>query len=261
MKKTTKLSNSTKSILISFALLIPMMGFGQDSITPVAKKAHFSIQIGASYKTFTDKKFVEPIIDFYNHYNVVEFYDHQYEKYNKIPTFGLNAGFLFAYSFDNHWGIASGIQYAFRNDQYEINRDSVYHFNAESMRVNCRDIHNVLKFDYYFHNLEIPLMIQYSFNKFTFNGGASISLLTYKKATYTYLVLQNPGCNVYWDAPGEKKTVNSLESTLLIYPTVQISYEMKFGKLRTNPYFALSCEASKQHSLYLRLGMIFPLGK
>lgn len=259
MKKTTKRSNSTKNFLISFALLLPLMGFGQDTIPPVAKKTQFFIQIGASYKTFADKKFVEPTTNYYKNYRD-EFYDHQYERFDKIPTFGFNAGFRFAYKFDNHWGITSGIQYVLRKDQYEIDRDSVS-TNAESVRVNCRDIHNVIKYDYTFHNLEIPVMLQYSFNKFTLNGGASISLLTYKKATYTYLIIQNPAYDDYWGTPDKDKTVNSLESTLLIYPTLQMSYEMQINKLRVNPYFALSYEASKQHSLYLQLGLVFPLGK
>ena len=262
MKKTTKHSNSTKFICISFLLLLPLMNFGQDSIHPIAKKTLFSIQIGASYKTFTDRKFIEPA-NYNSYYFGDEFYDHQYERFDKIPTFGYNAGLLFSYKFSSHWSITSGIQYLLRKDKYEINPDSIlsHQFSYSSIRVNCRDIHNVIKYDYANHNIELPVMIQYSYRKFAFNAGASISLLTYKKANYTYLIIQNPAYNDYWSTPDKDKTVSSFESTLLVYPTLQLSYEMQIKKVRANPYFALNYETSKQHSLYLQLGIIFPLNK
>ncbi len=234
-----------------FLVLIPLMNFGQDSIPNISKKIQFSIQIGAHYKTFIDSKYIEP-----KPYNSGDgFIEHQYERFNKVPTFGYNAGLLLSFQLSKHWGITSGILYFLRNDIFENNLDTVIKYGRNS---TTRDIRNAFKYDYSHNNIELPIMLKYSVKKVTFHTGCNVSLISYKKATYSYVVNQFPN-NPEWIT--SNKTIAEFEMPFKIFPTFQASYDMKIKNVKLNPYVACYYELKNQNDFYIQIGIIFPLNK
>ena len=240
------------TIYILYCLLLPLKSLGQDSSHVAANRLQFLIQLGATYKIFLDNKHIETTP--YNYGD--EFATHQYERFNKVPTFGFSAGLLFTYNFNKRVGIASGLLYFLRKVIFETNQDTVIKYGNGSI---MRDIHNVLKFEYSDNNIEIPIMVKYSAKKFTFYAGSYFSLITYKKATYIYVVNQYPS-SPQWTT--SNKTVYEFEMPLKIFPTFQASYEVQIKNLKINPYLAFYYAIKKnKNDFYLQTGVNLPLVK
>lgn len=213
------------------------------------QKSFFSIQAGACYKTFLGSKYIEPTQ--YNYGD--EFTEHQYERFKKTPTFGFNAGILFTYRFNNQCGITSGLLYFLRKDIFENNQDTVIKYgNGSSMR----DIHNVLKYNYSYNNLELPLLFQYSVKKITLYIGCYFALITYKKATYTYVVNRYPS-NPQWIT--SDKTISGFEKLFKLFPTFQVSYEIAIENIKLNPYLAFCYDIKNKKDFYTQIGINMPL--
>ena len=229
--------------------MIPLISLGQDTIKQTSNKCQFSIQAGGFYKNFFGQKYVEPTT-----YNVGDqFEEHQFERFTKVPTYGFSIGFLFQYIFNKHWRITSGLLYCLRTDIYENNRDTIikYEYNA-----SLRNIHNVLKYDYTNNNLELPILINYKYRKTNFCAGVKLSLLSYKIARYTYLIDQFPQ-NPEWTV--SDKTIKGFEMPLMIFPTLQISYDTRINNIGTNPFIKFEYLINKQKSYYIQFGINLPI--
>jgi hypothetical protein len=224
--------------------------FGQDSNQAVESKNMFTAQAGIYYKMFLNKKYIEPVPNI----NGDDIIVHQYERFTKIPVFGYSIGMLFTHKISKRLGLTSGLIYFMRKDIYENNMDTVIKYGNRS---NIRDIHNMLKYEYYYHNLEIPVMLQYSLRKLSFNIGVYISTLTYKIANYTYVINQN---NSYSQWTTSKKSFSGIERNVAAIPAVQLSYSgYKINKVQLNPFIAFYYSANKENELYIQCGLNFPL--
>lgn len=236
-----------RSIYILFCLL-PMIIFGQDTLHSVKKKTQFTFQIGVSYKTFLSKKYIEPTP--YNFGD--EFKDHQYDRFTKVSTNGFSVGFLFTRNMNDRWSFETGLIYFLKKDIFENNRDTVIKYgNGFSMR----DIHNVIKYDYSNNNMELPIVFRYTQKKLNFYCGAYIQLLTYKKVIYTYIINQYSNWSV------SEKTVEGFEMPLIIFPTLQVSYDSRIKNIALNPFAGFYYGITNQRSFYIQLGINFPLEK
>ena len=231
-------------------LLAHYLSFGQDTVGSVAHKNQFYVQTGICYKSFLGSRYIEPK-PINPSYYVKPFEKHQYDRFTKIPTIGFNAGMLFTHIFNKHWGITTGMIYFFKKDVFENNKDTVIKYGKSS---SMRDIHNTLKYEYTYHNIEIPVMAQYSLKKFTFYTGCYFSLLSYKKSTYTYVINQFP-LNPQWIT--SDKTISGLEMPLKIFPTIQASHQMQINNLKFNPYLAFYYALKKHRDCYIQFGVSF----
>ena len=225
------------------------MLIGQDTVVISTNRSYISIQAGISYKTFLGDKYIVPAKGEHDD----EFEDHQYEGFNKIPTVGFNIGLLFTYPFNNRCGIVSGLSYSLRKDVFERSQDSAIKYGDGS---DMRNIHNIYKYEYVFNNLEIPILFQFSQNKYNFYVGSYISLIAYKKANYKYIVDQYPN-SIRWAT--SEKTIFDLEIPLKIFPTLQMSHEIRLSDITLHPYFAIYYAILNQNDLYFQFGFNLPL--
>jgi hypothetical protein len=240
-----------KAIYILFGVLFPLLNFGQVTNPVDVKKMQFVIRAGAHYKTFLGNKYIEPTPYGY----ADEYSKHQYERFTKIPTWGFSTGLLVTYRLNEHWGLTSGLQYFLKKDVFENNQDTVIKYGNGSY---IRDIHNTLKYDYTYHNIEVPLLFQYSAKKITFYAGCYFALITYKKATYTYVINQLPQ-TPQWTS--SSKTISGWEIPLKFFPTIQASYEVQLKKIKFSPYIAFYYAVKNQNDIYTQLGINFPIVK
>jgi hypothetical protein len=236
--------------LIIYALIaLPMISFTQDTLNMKRKKSFFSIQVGVSYKTFLSNKYIDA-----TPYNLGDdFASHQYERFNKIPTMGFNLGWLFTYQFNAHIGVTSGLVYSLKKDKFEANQDTIIKYAS---RTDMNNIHNVYHYNYSFNNIELPVIFQYSLNKFIFYGGFNIVLITYKKGKYSYVFTEDTYVNI-WDT--SSKTISGFETSFKFYPTVQAAYKTKINNLRLEPYIAIYYALKSQNNLYIQIGLNFPI--
>lgn len=233
-------------IIFSLALTC-LISFSQVKISDDVKNPECAIQVGLYYKTFFGKKYIEPTL----FQTGDDFKDHQYERYNKVSTVGFDAGWLITHRFNRHWGITSGAVFFLRRDIFENSQDTIIKYgNGSSMR----DIHNVLKYNYSYNNIEIPIMVQYRIKKFRIYSGFYFSLISCKSANYTYVMNQYPS-NVQWTT-SDKKIVE-LVMPIKIYPTLQISYGIKTEKFEISPFMAFYYAIQNQNDLYFSIGMNF----
>jgi hypothetical protein len=232
-------------------LLMPLISFGQDTTLVVANRYQFSIQAGGFYKTFLGSKYIEPST--YNYGD--DFTKYQYERYNKIQTFGFSTGLLITFKLSKHWGLTTGLIYSRKKDVFEINQDTVIKYGSP---INNRVIQNAIKYDYAYNNIEIPVMLEYPMKNLTFYAGCYFSLLTYKKTEYTYVVFQYSN-NPQWIIAN--KTIEGFELPFKLFPTIQASYDLKIKNRNINPYFALYYALANQNDLYLQFGINIPLIK
>lgn len=241
-----------KYIFLFYFLLQSVFSFCQDTTFHKEEKK-FLLEISGSgyYKFIFDNQYIKPTA--YNYGD--DFSKHQYERFNKFPTFGFSAGLLFTHRFGKQCGITTGLMYFLRRDVFENNEDTVIKYgNGSSMR----DIHNVLKYDYSFNNIELPLMFQFSAMKFNFHTGFYFALISYKKAEYTYVV------NQYSNTPQwitSEKTITGWEMPFKLFPTIQISYEVEIKKIKFSPFLAFYYAVKNQNDIYTQLGINFPIIK
>jgi hypothetical protein len=242
-----------KYICIAISLLLffyPV--FGQDTLRSVPQKSQLFVQAGIYYKTFLGKKYIEPTPK--DVFKAEPFENHQYERFNKVPTSGFNIGLLFTYRFNKRLGITTGLSYFLRRDVFINNQDTVikyFHLTG-----NLQNIRNVLKYDYFYNYIELPLMFQYSSKKFTLYAGSYFSIISYKHANYTYVINQFPNIPKWTTSD---KTMAGWEMPLKVFPTIQASYEVQINKINFMPYAALFYALKNQDDLYVLVGINFPL--
>ena len=241
----------TKAIYLFACLLTPLLNFGQDTLRQITKKSKISIQGGVYYKSFLGDKYIKP-----SQFNLGdEFKDHQYERFSVVPKFGFSIGILNSYRIIEQWGITSGILYFSRKDLYENNQDTIIKYGNRS---SIRNINNILKYDYSFNNIELPILVYYSNRKINFYAGVQLAVLTYKKAIYTYVINQFPQ-NPQWKT--SNKTIEGFEIPLIVSPTLQIAYNTLIMCIEANPFIGLYYSINIEKSFYMQLGINLPLRK
>jgi hypothetical protein len=225
-----------KSVLIIYLLLLfPIVNFSQSSIKDSSEhKFKVSLKIGFHYKYYLGNK-IEPQMD------------DLYGRHIMIPTFGYCGGLLFTNIINKHWHLSTGIVYCMRKDKYKNSHDSISHYGSLK----------IIEIYYSNNNLEIPLFIEYKFKNIILYGGINLTLLNYRKATYTYENNFHP-----------QITLKELEMPLTIYPTFQISYDLHVKNIALKPFlgfniyrikFSNSEDAGIENSFFIQGGVLFPL--
>lgn len=226
---------------------------GRDTTHYIPYRNHFQFQTGIYYKNFLGDRYIEPQLSSSPY--IVPFEDRQYDRFTKMPTFGFSAGILFTHIFKKKLGISTGVSIFLRKDVFENNADSVIKYGNPS---STRDIHNVLTYNYNYYNLEFPLMFQYSGKKVTFFAGCYMSLITYKKVNYTYVLYQHPN-DPNWVT--SNKIVSGFAMPFKIFPTLQVSYVKQIKKIKFSPYLALYYAYKNQNDFYIQIGISIPILK
>lgn len=240
--------------ILTLIFIIPLSSEGQDTIKKKeGRKYQIAFKTGGAYKFFVGKRYIDPEI--HDPFN-------KYERFTKIPTYGFQIGFSFSRKISKKWGIASGLLYNRRQDIYKSNKDTIIKYNAVptywTHGYSYNDILNVIDYNYAYHNLELPFMINYAMKKFHFYGGVNLAIFSFYKSKYRYLTsssILNPD-DMYCDC-GTEKTITRFAMPMRIYPTLQFSYDAKIKNLKLSPF--LEMDFWKRKSLYLYGGIIIPI--
>ena len=122
-------------------------------------------------------------------------------------------------------------------------------------------------------------MLQLQVKKMTIYAGVQISILSYRHASYTYIITQFSPNRSYSNS---KKAVNGFEVPLRIYPTVMVSFDVKINNfiikpfggieileinmqefyfhIRTSPSFRVDIKGPEFENCYfLQAGLIIPI--
>jgi len=220
-------------------ILLPFMVYSQNyrANEPTAKPENtFSLKLGGSYKTFVGNTYIERTGDTKNP---------QYEGFTKIPTSGFQIGVLWSHELHKNLHLSLGLAYFLRTDIYQGDCDTVLKYGTPT------SIHDILKYEYYYNNIELPILLSYNLKKINFHIGVNLAFLTFYKAVYTYI----PNQNAFNDKTS--KTINSFELAKDIFPTFQISYNAKYKRYSFKPFFGI--DIGRGNSVYLQLGLIVPI--
>jgi hypothetical protein len=134
-----------------------------------------------------------------------------------------------------------------RKDVYKGDYDTVMKHHTHT------SIHNIIRYDYSLHNLEVPVLFSYSIKKVTLSIGVNLALLTIRRAHYSYIPDTNINNGV------DSKTLTGLEFPKKIFPTFLISYETRIKDFSLSPF--LGMEFGSKNSYFIQGGIIVPLLK
>jgi hypothetical protein len=237
------------------SLLIVQVSHCQDSLSGKGKLWDASAFAGAGFKGYFGSAYIKPTVKSSDD----PFQAHIYDGFTRKPSFFFDAGILFSLRLSGHFHLASGISYALRKSIYENSMDSVKDdFTVTTME----NINNVIKFNYSFNNIEIPLFLEYSVMNTTVFAGFRASLFSFQSADYSYLIAQDP-FNPNWTTSGKK--ICEFEMPLKFYPSVQISYRVRIGKISFDPFVAFDFfeidlnNPTVEKSYYLQAGVLYHL--
>lgn len=231
------------------------ISFGQDTIKKsTEKKYQISFKAGGYYENFWGNKYIQPTP--YSPNDVLQ--AHMYDGFTKIPTYGYQGGFLIIHKIiKKHWYLSTGLMFCNRKNILECKLDT---------NINpC----GIIKFNYTYSNIELPVMLSYKANKINFFIGFHLPVFSFYKANYTYLSTQ------YWGT--SQKTIDGSVVPLfaipsqitsssnpkitydmpLILATFQISYNLKITNISFSPFLGIDTGTKK--SFYLQCGIILPL--
>lgn len=240
--------------IIIFLSCINFISFCQDTIGKgIGKRNQIAIMAGGYYKYFWGKRYIEPTLQNTN----TNFTVRQYERFTKTPTYGFLCGVLFTYRLHKNWYFISGLLYFNRKDVYKSNFDSVVTYNAVANNYSFNNIHNVVKYEYSYNNIELPFKVQYKKGKFNLCGGINLPILSFDNATYTYLVSSSQYPYFYDDEPTSQKTIKHIEIPLMIFPTLQVIYNVRIKNILICPFLGIDIGTKK--SFYTQVGIILPL--
>jgi hypothetical protein len=241
----------TRKITFIIFLLFPLLNLAQDSVTYSGYKGQVAIHVSCSYKNFYGKKYIQP-----TPLNGSDrFEDHQFEKFTKIPNFGYSCGLIFSHRIFKNWNIGTGVQYSLKKDIYENHEDTTLKNIGPS---NTRTIFQVFQYYYCYYKVELPLFIQFMHKKYSFCTGINFTLLSYRSAKYTYLIDPSKSNPIAVYTVSEK-TFNRYVTPDLIFPFLQVSYNIRIAKLDLYPFLAFEHIPDMQKSFYVLGGVIFPL--
>ncbi len=231
-----------KMLFIFCVILIPFSSFSQDTIKNdlSRKKSHFSIRAGIGYKNFFGKKYIEIVSSIPSDYE-----KHQYDGFTKTPTISFQAGILWTCTIYRNLHFSLGLVYYLRKDVYKGDYDTVMKHHTQT------SIHNIIKYNYSLHNIEIPVLFSYKLKKFNLSLGVNFALLTFDRAHYSYI--PDPNINNGVDS----KTLMSLEFPKKIFPTFLISYDTGIKDFSLSPF--LGIEFGSRNAYFIQGGIIVPL--
>jgi hypothetical protein len=99
-------------------------------------------------------------------------------------------------------------------------------------------------------------MFGYKFKKLTFSFGFNTSVLSYRKAIYSY-VIKEGSYPLSWETT--KKTVWEFDNAITMYPNIRISYEKKISGHPMNFFLGLGISEIRWTDFYIHFHR-YPLG-
>jgi hypothetical protein len=226
--------------IIILLLFYACLSFSQDTVKKSSEKKHFySLIAGCGYYgDFGGKKQTNPI-----HVLNALAESGQYRGFAKVPTLGVYAGGEWNYKISDKLRFSLSLLYYLRRDVFEGDYDTVLKYHAV---VNYNSyynmINNVIKYNYTYLNLELPLMMDYKIRKCNLRGGIHLPIITHYKTTYTYLLYPHPLTYPPYFLGSDhttQKTITGFKMPLIVYPSLQISYALKVKKTLIRPFFGV----------------------
>lgn len=239
-----------KSVIVLYLIIFHVASFAQDAADTKTGENRFqiSVKIGSYYKGFWGNKYIAPTAIIPGEEDLA----HQFDGFEKKSGYGFDAGTLLSYRIHKNLQVISGLLYCTRRNIYVSNPDTVYKYHT---LVNI-PIANITQYDYFSGNIELPIILSYAWRRFNFSAGVRIPLLSFRRTTYTYMVNSYP----YYSAWGtSQKVFSSIETSSMIYPSFQFSYDFNLRRISLSPF--LSFELGREKSFYLQGGVIIPLLK
>lgn len=226
--------------------------FSQDTISETKeKKARIDLIAGGYYKLFMGERYIEPT----KSNSGDDFSLHQYERFTKSPTSGFQVGISFSYKLYKKFFLKTGLIFCNRKMIYENKMDTVIKYGYFPFAyTNTRNVHNVLKYEYHYNNIEIPIMLSCRIKKTSLSAGIRLAILSFYTEKYTYVVNQFPQSPQYITSD---KTIKSVEMPLMIYPSMQVNYDFQIHNLILSPF--LEVDFGSKKSFYFQGGLAFSL--
>lgn len=211
---------------------------------------NISILLSGHYKTFLKEKYIEPKEFNFSHPDIL---NNQFSAFNRIPTFGLRTGLIFTFNVSKKISITTGTTYLMLRDKYECNIDSFIKYHSYECEYHVLD---VFKYNYKQNILEIPFIINYRINNITLSGGVWCEMVSFYKATYTFIPRDNTGL---FNTSGVSvvRSFNYAEKLLQFVPFINVSYSMKIRDKVFNTYIGI--DIGKKESIFMNLGVTVPL--
>jgi hypothetical protein len=236
-----------RNVLIVFCLISAALP-AQDS-TGMAEGRKYSISYGAGigFGDYLGDNYIEPT---YYTYPIYDFSSHQYERFTKKPSYCLKGGALISRRISNRLSLSGGLFYYLRRVIMEADYDVIRAYNAIKNPYSPYHIRNVVKYEFTYHNLELPFLIQYKKDRLAWFTGVYFPVVAYRHATYTYLAEPN----TYGTDETIQKTVNRFELPLTVYPMLKLSYDLKINNLPLSPFAEVNFGLHKEY--YILAGII-----
>ena len=232
----------TRTIPVILLLILCGSVFSQDTFVAKEKRITLSLMAGASYKGFLGTRYIRPTPVTMED----AFQSHQFDRFTKKPAFEIGGGILVSCRISGHWGIAVGLSFAFRKTIYEANQDTVISYASQTSIPN---IQNIVQYDYGYSNLELPVFAQFRTGKINLYAGFQLSLLTCRKATYTYILDRYPEDTRYTTL----KIMTGFAPAFRIYPTLRASYDLNIKKFHIMPFLGFEITEINLQEFYLHI--------
>jgi hypothetical protein len=256
-------------------MMLSIHGISQDTLHKNGNKINLSFITGPCIKGYMGSAYIDPTTSSYEDPYIL----HQFEGFTKKPSFGFEAGLMVAFRLSPHWSIATGLSYFLRPSVYENSMDTIIN-NFES--TSYQNINNVVKYQYAWNNLEIPVMVLYNIKNVSIYAGFQFAFFSYRLARYTYVMRDNQGGTGSYTYYTSQKKFGGFETPLRLYPVVQASYDWKIKNFLLKPFisfqfFEINMKTFEFHvqtlsglhinssgpdvdnCFYLQLGVIIPL--
>ena len=224
--------------IILLISLISFTSYCQDS-SIVKNNFTLNSKLGLTYQGFLRE------VSRYKHHYPTNSSETQYGGFTREATPGFRIGIIADFKIHKTFHLSTGLVFAQRKEIYQGNRDSVLYYGTQT------SIHNIVKYEYDFNNLEIPILFSLKLRKLSLQAGVNLILVSFYKAHYSYI----PNPNISNDKTF--KTIKNTELSKTIYPTLQASYNLQIKRFEFSPFIGLDFALNK--SLYFQGGIIIPL--
>jgi hypothetical protein len=225
--------------VLLFIIILPLTLFCQTQGNEFrfVKRLQVSIKSGIIYQDYFGSRYIK--LNAYPQGN-------KYYKLNgftKKPSLGFQSGLLVKFKFAHHFFISTGVLYVLREDIYQGDYDYI------SIHGSPMSGHKIVKYEYSYNTMEVPLYFGYYINKLNFSIGASYPFLIHSTAKYTYIP------DPYLTAT--ERTITGYVEPSRIYPILTASYDFPVGRFLVSPN--IEFKFGEMKSYYFQLGVIFSM--
>jgi hypothetical protein len=235
-----------KNFFVILTLISAAVSAQDSTVVSDGRKYTLSYVAGIGFGDYLGDNCIEPTFPVTLYY---DFMTHQYERFTKKPSYCLKGGALISRRISNRFILSGGLFYYLRRVIMDADYDTIRKYNAIDS-YTPHHIRNVVKYEFSYHNLELPFLIQYKKDKLAIYTGVYFPLVSYRHATFTYLAKPK----TYGSEETIQKTVNRFELPLTIYPMLKLSYDFKINNMSVSPFVELNFGLHKE--VYFLTGII-----